>query len=118
MEPPSLPHLVRAAMTRKGYTSMYQVEAASGGELVRSTLSRVLRGDAVRVSTIDALVKHLGLSRAAIVAALGHEAAEDIPERPFALPDHASLLTGKERRVVLGVVTALLAARGIDLDRR
>lgn len=115
----SLADLVRAAMDAKGYTSMNALEVASGGELRRSTVQRILSGQAtVRPETIDALHRHLGIRRAKVLEVLGHASPADVPAGAFVLPEYASLLTRRERRVVLDMVSALLAARGVDVDRR
>ena len=77
--------LVRAALERRGYASLRSLDTASGGELNRSTVQRILDGGGLRAQTIERLVRHLGIPRAKLLRAVGHSDPSRVPTERFVL---------------------------------
>lgn len=89
--------------------SLRQVAEASGGLLSKTHVAAIERGDTVRVTdrTLAGLAMALGLSAAKLRAAAGLS-SRVLP--PFEVPSRANRLSLRERKVVLAVIDALLAA--------
>lgn len=86
------------------------VPRRTDGKISHSQLARIAHGQSVRVrpATLTALSSALGIPAGKLRAANG---SEPTLRAPFVLPERAGELSAGERRVVLAVVTALLAAR-------
>lgn len=83
--------------------------AAQGVAVSSSTLHAVESGQRVDVSdrVLAGIAAGLGCPEAEVRRAAGRPASR----RPFVLPERAELLTARERRLILGMVDALLDAR-------
>jgi hypothetical protein len=110
-----LQKLVVERLTRLGSSRRslsYRAAAArSQGLVSHGTIGRIARGQHTGVlsdETLDGLALALGVPRTYIEKAAG--IFRERPPQKFTLPPRASLLSHKEREVVLSVVDALLAA--------
>lgn len=110
MTTPDLATLVADARSSKGL-SVRDVADRSGGALSSTTVHEIEKG--VRThpgpTVLRGLAKGLGVPLRDVRAAAGHTGA--VPAGRFVLPDRADELTAKERRLVVGLVDALLDAR-------
>jgi transcriptional regulator with XRE-family HTH domain len=109
-QPTSLADLVRDARTDRKM-SLRDVETASGGTVGFSQVSRIEQGQhaSVKQRTLVGLSTALGIPMEKLRAANGDPVK--VPKEPFVLPERASLLPMKDRRLVLALVDGLLAAR-------
>lgn len=105
----SLADLVADARERCGL-SLREVEEKTGGAVSFQTVHAIEQTGRTNVSTdrLDALADVLGLGRREVRAA----AARDPGLGAFVLPEEADRLDRSERAAVLGVVRALLRAKG------
>lgn len=98
-----------AGQRRKLGLSVRQAAEKSGGRISASRLNSVEHGAIPAEDRILAgLADALGLPLAKVRAAAGRDRAAPLP--PFTLPDRADRLNARERKTVLAVVDALLAA--------
>ena len=104
----SVADLVQAALTKQGL-SIREVAARTDGAVSHSQVARIARGESatVRPQTLGALAKALGIPLGKLRAANGWEPAVG---RPFVLPERADELSIAERRLIVSMVGALLAA--------
>jgi transcriptional regulator with XRE-family HTH domain len=108
--PTSLAELVRDARSDADM-SLRDVEKASGGTVTYSQVSRIELGHhtTVKPRALVGLSTALGIPMEKLRAANGDPA--NVPKEPFVLPERASLLPMKDRRLVLALVDGLLSAR-------
>lgn len=110
MRRPDLATLVRDTRAERGL-SVRDVADRSGGALSSTTVHEIEKG--VRTNpgptVLRGLAKALTVPIGAVRAAAGHTGP--VPAGRFELPDRADELTAKERRLVVAVVDAILAAR-------
>ena len=106
---PTVPDLVRAAMTRKGMSTREVAERADG-RLSHSQIARICRGETAQIQadSLRALSEALNIPITKLRKANGHQPR--VPT-PFILPERANELNIAERRVVVNMIGALLAAR-------
>jgi hypothetical protein len=109
VDQPTVADLVQAAMTRKG-VSTRDVATATDGRLSHSQVARILRGSAgaCRPETLRALSDTLTIPITRLRKANGAWTGR-VPS-PFTLPERANELNVAERRVVVNMIGALLAA--------
>lgn len=90
--------------------SLRDVDEATGGVVSYSTVHEMEQGKrtAFGDDKLDAIAVALGLPKATVRESAGRPAKRGTP---FVLPDRASELTPKERKVVRAMVDALLDAK-------
>ena len=105
---PTVADLVRAALDRKNL-SIRDAAARTDGRLSHSQIARILRGQSAQCQpgTLRALSDALNIPITKLRKANGHQ-----PRVPtlFKLPERANELNIAERRVVVNMIGALLAA--------
>ena len=104
----SLAELVTRRRAELGL-SLRDVAEATGGVASYSTIHEMEAGARMRfgAAKLDAVADALGLSRSAVRQAAGRPARA---LAPFVLPERASGLTPKQRRLVVRLVDLLLEA--------
>lgn len=106
--PPSLGQIVKAAREKAGL-SLRDLADACGGTPTSSTIWAIEQDrTSPNRATLEALAKSLRVRQALLLEAAGR-AGHNLG--PFVLPPEAAELTVGERKVVLDMVSALLAAR-------
>lgn len=104
----TLPDLVADRREQLGL-SLRQVADASGGLVSKTHIAAVERGDLVVPS--DRILRGLALALSLDVKTVFNAAQRSLRELPpFTLPEKASRLNARERRLVLSLVDTLLAA--------
>ena len=105
---PTVPDLVRAALDRKDL-SIRDAAARTDGRLSHSQIARILRSQSAHCQpdTLRALSDALNIPITKLRKANGHQAR--VPT-PFVLPERANELSIAERRVIVNMIGALLAA--------
>jgi hypothetical protein len=105
-----LQRLVSERMAELGL-SYRRAAAKSGGKVSHGTLNTIATGRhswRVDDSTIEGIALALDVDESVVRAAVGR--AQRAPETEFVLPRRANRLSAQERRAVLSMVDALLAA--------
>jgi len=89
---------------------MREAARRTDGKISHSQLARIAHGQSARVrpGTLTALSSALGIPISKLRAANG---SEPTARRPFVLPERANELNTAERRLIVNMVGALLAAR-------
>jgi transcriptional regulator with XRE-family HTH domain len=105
---PTVPDLVRAALDRKDL-SIRDAAARTDGRLSHSQIARICRGETAQIQadSLRALSEALNIPITKLRKANGHQPR--VPT-PFVLPERANELSVAERRVVVNMIGALLAA--------
>ena len=105
----SLAELVATALAAAG-VSIRETAARTGGAVSYSQIARIARGQTARIrpQTMTALSSALGIPIAKLRAANGWDPSSRLT--PFVLPERANELSTAERRLVVNVIGALLAA--------
>jgi len=105
---PTVADLVRAALDRKNL-SIRDAAARTDGRLSHSQIARILRGQSAQCQpdTLRALSEALSIPITKLRKANGHQGR--VPTL-FILPERANELNIAERRVVVNMIGALLAA--------
>ncbi len=106
---PSVGELVRAALERKEL-SIRDAAARTEGAVSHSQIARILRGESARIrpQTLTALSRALQIPIGTLRLANGAHNGR-VPT-PFVLPPRADELSVAERRVIVNMISALLAA--------
>jgi transcriptional regulator with XRE-family HTH domain len=101
--------LVIAALARKDM-SMRDAAERTGGRVSHSQIARICRGETTTIQpqTLQALSDALRIPIRRLREANGWAPATG---RPFVLPERADELSVAERRVIVNMIGALLAAR-------
>ena len=109
VDDPTVPDLVRAALDRKDL-SIRDAAARTDGRLSHSQIARILRGQSAQCQpeTLRALSDALSIPITKLRKANGAHNGR-VPT-PFILPERANELNIAERRVVVNMIGALLAA--------
>jgi len=109
VDEPSVAVLVQAALDRKG-VSIRDAAARTDGRLSHSQIARILRGQSAQCQpdTLRALSDALSIPITKLRKANGAHNGR-VPT-PFILPERANELSIAERRVVVNMIGALLAA--------
>lgn len=96
---------------RRGPLSARQAAARAKGKVSYETLRLILRGEhsgKLTDDVVDGLALALDVPRSRVLGAMGRQMHQPLP--PFALPARADQLSRAQRKVVLGVIDAILDA--------